>query len=187
MTTVVIKEIRDDAVIITGKFGQSAPSIGTFLNQAIGAPWLRRGKSVYVPLFVKRFANMLLPDGNGINEAAVDQMPDADPDQTSQESLGYTNEEVATYQGGQGTYTVNNMVMNFQKALMAIGYNLPRFGADGKFGPETQEQLKSFQQDYQLESSSGKMDRATAKMLAQALVDKGIQNSEDLQSALNAA
>jgi hypothetical protein len=187
MTTVVIKEISDNAVIITGKFGQAAPSIGTFLNQAIGAPWLRRGKSVYVPLFIKRFTNMLLPEGNGINEAALDQMPDADPDVTSQESLGFTNEEVAAYQGTQGTYTVNNMVSSFQKALMALGYNLPRFGVDGKFGPETQEQLKSFQRDYQLESSSGKMDRATAKMLAQALVDKNVQDSEDIQSALNAA
>jgi hypothetical protein len=186
MTTVVIKQITDDGVIIAGKeFGQAAPKIGTFLSQAIGAPWLRRGKSVLIPLFIKRFADFLLPDGSGIDYNKLNQTPDGNPDETSQESLGYTNDELASYEGDKGSYTVNTTVTAFQNALIQLGYTLPQFGADGKFGPETQQQLKKFQQDYQLENSLGKMDKTTAKMLATGLKQKNIQNSEQLQNTLN--
>lgn len=32
-----------------------------------------------------------------------------------------------------------------QERLLKLGYSLPRFGADGKFGDETEKALKAFQ------------------------------------------
>jgi hypothetical protein len=188
MTTIMIKEITEDGIIITGKeFGQASVKTASFLNRSVGAPWLRRGKSVAIPFFVKRLADVLLPDGSGIDENKLNLMPDTNPDQTSKESLGYVNDEVASYQGGQGSYTANPTVTAFQKGLMSLGYTLPQFGADGKFGPETENQLKHFQQDYQLDASAGKMDRTTTKTMVKALQYKNIQNMGDVENTLNAA
>jgi peptidoglycan hydrolase-like protein with peptidoglycan-binding domain len=136
---------------------------------------------------VKRLADILLPDGSGIDENKLGQIPDINPDQTSKDSLGYVNDEVASYQGGQASYIANPTVAAFQKGLMALGYTLPQFGADGKFGPETENQVKHFQQDYQIEASAGKIDRTTAKMMVKALQYKNIQNMGDVENALNAA
>ncbi len=36
-------------------------------------------------------------------------------------------------------------VMELQKVLMELGYNLPKYGADGEFGAETVEAVKAFQ------------------------------------------
>ena len=68
---------------------------------------------------------------------------------------------------------------------MLLGYPLPKFGADGKFGPETQEALKSFQQANSLSSSIGKMDRYTARKMSELLKSKNVANSDDLQNNLN--
>ena len=185
MTTIVIKKITDDAVVMSGKnFPQAAVSIKKFVDQAIGAPWLRRGKSVYVPFFVKRFSNMILPDGSNLDYAAIEEMADLDPDQTSMESLGWLRDDLASYEGDQGQYSINPTVQAFQNALLKLGYALPKAGADGKYGPETQIALKQFQLDSKLETSSGKMDRLTAQQLALELQDKGVVGSEDLQKTL---
>ena len=66
-----------------------------------------------------------------------------------------------------------------------MGYLLPKYGADGKFGPETIEQLKKFQTDNKLTSSLGKIDRYTTKKLSELLKTKNISDSEDLQNKLN--
>jgi peptidoglycan hydrolase-like protein with peptidoglycan-binding domain len=55
---------------------------------------------------------------------------------------------------------------------------------DGKFGPETQSQLTKFQEENKLTSSVGKMDRYTAKKMAEILKSKNIPDSETLQSEL---
>jgi peptidoglycan hydrolase-like protein with peptidoglycan-binding domain len=68
---------------------------------------------------------------------------------------------------------------------MKLGYPLPRFKDDGKFGPETLGALKKFQQDNGLTSSVGKLDRLTSKKLAELLKSKNIVGSEELQSSLN--
>ena len=117
---------------------------------------------------------MLLPDGSGIDYDKLDQMPDLDPDQTSQESIAYLQGDIAAYQGNSRQYSVESPVTNFQDALILLGYSLPRFGADGKFGPETQTALKQFQTDNKLESVLGRMDRLTAKTLALQLKRRGV-------------
>ena len=41
-------------------------------------------------------------------------------------------------------------IKNLQEGLMKLGYALPRFGADGDFGAETEAAVKRFQQDHGL-------------------------------------
>ncbi|MBM7573566.1 peptidoglycan DD-metalloendopeptidase family protein [Aquibacillus albus] len=41
-------------------------------------------------------------------------------------------------------------VQDLQKKLVSLGYRLPRFGADGKFGNETEAAVKAFQQDQRI-------------------------------------
>lgn len=42
-------------------------------------------------------------------------------------------------------------VVALQKKLMELGYNLPKYGADGDFGAETESAVKAFQEDHQLD------------------------------------
>lgn len=186
--TATIKEISGEQVKIAFKFAKGGTTttvpISTFVKNAVGAPWTRRGYSVAVPLFIKRFADYLTPQGE-IDYTKVEQLPELDPNVTSQESLEFLQEEVASYEGETKMYTKNTTVTNFQNALIALGYSLPKYGADGKFGPETQTVLKKFQEDNGLTSSIGKMDRTTARKLSELLKSKNIANSQELQNALN--
>ena len=186
--TGVIQEVTDTGVKVLFKGAKktwvTSVPVETFVKNAIGAPWLRRGYSVAMPLFIKRLSDVLLNDGS-INYDALDKMEDLNPDETSKESLDFMSEEVAAYEGESGRYNVDNNVSKFQDALIKLGYELPRFGVDGKFGPETQSQLTKFQQDNDLTSSVGKMDRYTAKKMVEMLKNNNIPDSETLQSELN--
>ena len=42
-------------------------------------------------------------------------------------------------------------VIDLQKKLMELGYSLPKYGADGDFGAETESAVKAFQEDHQLD------------------------------------
>jgi hypothetical protein len=186
--TGTIQKMTDNGVEILFKRGNrtwtTAVPVETFVKNAVGAPWLRRGSSVLVPLFVKRLSDVLMDDGN-IDYDTLEKMEDLDPDTTSKESLDYMSEEVADYEGDAGQYSESDTVKTFQNTLMNLGYSLPRFGADGKFGPETQQALKKFQEDNNLTSSIGKMDRYTARKMSELLKSKNVDNSEDLQVSLN--
>jgi len=184
--TAVIQKIEGDKVFV--KFGKGAVNqvpMNDFVKNTIGAPWGRRGYTTAVPLFIKRFSDFLLTNGEGIDETKVDKYEDLDFNQTSKESLEFLSEEVANYQGETGQYTVENNVTLVQNALILLGYLLPKYGADGKFGPETIEQLKKFQTDNKLTSSIGKIDRYTTKKLSELLKTKNISNSVELQNKLN--
>jgi peptidoglycan hydrolase-like protein with peptidoglycan-binding domain len=186
MTTGTIRNVTDDLVTIVFKNGATTTfPINTFIRNAIGAPWVRRGRGVLVPLFVKRFSDMLLPDGSDINYNLLDHFDDLDPDMVSQETLDYMQEELSQYEGDIGHYNVNQNVQLFQTSLVLLGYPLPRFGIDGKFGPETMGQLRQFQIDNNLTSSLGKFDRITARKMAEILDINNVQNSEKLQHSLN--
>lgn len=188
--TATIKSIDDNQVIVlfkqpgTKKLVSTAVPINTFVQNAVGAPWMRRGYSVLVPLFVKRLADYITSNGD-VNYEALAQIPDIDPNLTSKESLAFLQEEVASYEGETGKYTVNTKASSFQNALIALGYPLPKFGADGKFGPETQGALKKFQQENGLTTSLGKMDRLTARKLAELLKSKNKPDTDELQKTLN--
>jgi len=186
--TGTIQKMTDNGVEILFKRGNrtwtTAVPVETFIKNAVGAPWLRRGSSVLVPLFIKRLSDAIMDDGN-VDYEALEKMQDLDPDATSKESLDYMAEEVADYEGGTGQYSSNTTATTFQNALIGLGYPLPRFGADGKFGPETQQALKKFQEDNTLTSSMGKMDRYTARKMSELLKSKNIADSGDLQTSLN--
>jgi muramidase (phage lysozyme) len=62
-------------------------------------------------------------------------------------------------------------VADLQKALVALGYPLPRFGVDGIRGPETEAAIKKFQSDNRL-TASGKPDNATISKINDVLKSK---------------
>lgn len=185
-TTAKIMKVTDNGVLLKFKGGnEMMVPVETFIKNAVGAPWTRRGFGATVPFFIKRFTDMLTSDGSDVDYKKIDQLKDLDPSQTSKESLDYLQEEVSSYEGDEGNYTVSTNVTSFQQALELLGYKLERAGADGKFGPETKTQLEKFQKDNNLSSSLGKMDRYTARKLAEKLKSKNISNSQDLQNKLN--
>ncbi len=77
---------------------------------------------------------------------------------------------------GQFTLTVptgnkNPEVADIQKALVALGFPLPKHGVDGIRGPETSGAIRSFQQANKLEPS-GDLDQQTVDALNAALASK---------------
>lgn len=44
----------------------------------------------------------------------------------------------------------NETIRFLQKALLALGYSLPKYGADSWYGAETEDAVKAFQRDHQL-------------------------------------
>ena len=61
-----------------------------------------------------------------------------------------------------------NAVRMMQQALLALGYDLPRYGADGDFGAETEKAVKEFQKDKGL-SQDGVVGRKTWAALEKAM------------------
>lgn len=51
----------------------------------------------------------------------------------------------------KGTVISDDIVFQIQTALQLLGYSLPVWGIDGKFGPETKRAVKSFQNDLNLD------------------------------------
>ena len=135
-----------------------------------------------VPVITK--ATVRLFNNGTLNTEELNKMANIDSNQT-QKDLTQLSALVAEYEGESGKYTVNNKAKIVQQSLMKLGYPLPRFKDDGKFGPETLGALKKFQQDNGLTSSAGKLDRLTSKKLAELLKSKNIVGSEELQSSLN--
>ena len=142
-----------------GKFQEGAMKVPVekFVANTIGAPWGRRGYTVAAPFFIKQYAKMVNSVGD-IDPALLDQLDDLDPNMTSTESLAFLQEEVGSYEGDEGTYTVDQDVTSAQTMLSKIVYPIL---IDGKFGPQTKEALEKFQQDYGLSTSLGKLDNAT--------------------------
>jgi len=138
--------------------------------------------STYVPLIVKAIVRCVNSNGSidteKLNKIKISK-------EQAQKELNYLSGLVAKYEGDTKNYTVNNNATNVQNALIMLGYSLPKFGADGKFGPETKDALTKFQKENELTSSIGKMDRFTARKLSELLKSKNIKNSDEIQSALN--
>lgn len=51
-------------------------------------------------------------------------------------------------QQGSGSYTYSKEVENVQAGLNFLGYDLPRYGVDGLFGPETGDAVARFKKDH---------------------------------------
>ena len=66
-------------------------------------------------------------------------------------------------------------VMALQKQLMSLGFSLPRYGADGKFGTETEAAVKAFQSANQLEVDGIVGERTWAAL--ESMVQQGSTES----------
>lgn len=88
----------------------------------------------------------------------------------------------------KGSYTFQKGVESMQIGLILLGYELPRYGVDGLFGPETANAVNSFKKDNNIEvDENGKITTATPDMLS-VLIDKlkqrGVE-SEDLKKYID--
>lgn len=61
-------------------------------------------------------------------------------------------------------------VKTMQELLLQLGYKLPKYGADGEYGAETEAAVRAFQKDEQLEVD-GKYGDETHKALVDAIAD----------------
>ena len=68
-------------------------------------------------------------------------------------------------------------VKALQELLLQLGYDLPRYGADGEFGSETLEAVKAFQKDEGLEVD-GKYGEKSHAALMDAVADADMDGSE---------
>ena len=100
------------------------------------------------------------------------------------EGLPKENKEYGEYQGENKQYTFNQNVVTFQNALNMIGYNTGK--SDGKFGPKTKKALEQFQDEYNLSSSRGKMNSATADKMIEVLQAEKPDESTQIQNDLAA-
>jgi N-acetyl-anhydromuramyl-L-alanine amidase AmpD len=74
-----------------------------------------------------------------------DQMTGTQPAPTPPATATKPNLGALLRKGSKGT-----AVTNLQKRLVALGYKLPRYGADGVFGSETDTAVRAFQRDKKL-------------------------------------
>jgi len=77
---------------------------------------------------------------------------------------------------GERTYDKN--VEDLQTALQFLGYSLPEWGVDGKFGPETKRAVEKFQSGNNLDED-GKVTSKVLEKIIQSLEDKDYK-PEDL-------
>lgn len=193
MYTIYLKEIKPDGTVV-GLFGKKSNDtvlgqVGrvdaeTFLGRAIGGPWGRRGSSVAVPLFVKRMTDAMRDDGT-IDANFLLSSGELNADEVSAASLDFVPEDtVADYQGDTGQYSVSSNVTVIQNALLELDpKSLPKFGADGKFGPETLSAIEKFQEENGL-TPNKKADKAFVKKLIEKLPSDS-PNKKELNSLLN--
>lgn len=96
--------------------------------------------------------------GYGIPKWSLASTVKPDPAQPSKPTLKY---------GSKG-----KAVRDLQETLLALGYKLPRFGADGDFGSETEAAVKAFQKKQGLEVD-GIVGPLTHTSLDRALAESG--------------
>lgn len=77
-------------------------------------------------------------------------------------------------------------VRNLQRKLMALGYALPQYGADGVFGSETEMAVKEFQQDNNL-SVTGAVGPSTEKALNEKSPQTAMTNKNAVSSMFTEA
>ena len=75
-------------------------------------------------------------------------------------------------------------VKELQKDLMALGYRLPKYGADGDFGEETEEAVKKFQKDRKL-ASDGVMNKDDFAALTAALKSANVYSTVEITGHVN--
>lgn len=88
-----------------------------------------------------------------------------------------------------GSMEYKKSVESLQIGLILLGYELPRFGVDGLFGPETEKAVQKFISDNGIEVKDESTSTATPEMmviLIEKLRSKGI-TKDDLKKHINAS
>ena len=86
-----------------------------------------------------------------------------------------------------GSMEYKKSVESLQIGLILLGYELPRFGVDGLFGPETEKAVQKFISDNGIEVKNDSTSTATPEMLViliEKLKSEGI-SEEDLKKHIN--
>lgn len=95
---------------------------------------------------------------NNIFEAdEVKDKADLVTDDVSQFFNNLSNIDSTLYQEQRGGFQFRKEVESVQIGLLLLGYKLPRFGVDGKFGPETAAAVKQFKSDNNITDSDESM------------------------------
>ena len=88
-----------------------------------------------------------------------------------------------------GSMEYKKSVESLQIGLILLGYELPRFGVDGLFGPETEKAVDKFINDNEIEVKDDSTSTATPEMLViliEKLKSEGI-SEEDLKKHINSS
>ena len=87
------------------------------------------------------------------------------------------SDENKNFQYFPGKIVQDKDTESIQKSLQFLGFSLPKWGIDGKFGPETENAVKQFQKAVKI-TDDGKMDGFDLKYLVGALVLKGFTDKD---------
>lgn len=96
------------------------------------------------------------------------------------ESLLDQGEDVLIEKQVEGGYSFDDRVLDLQTALVLLGYELPKYGIDGLFGPETETSVREFQTDHEL-TDDGIIDYETIENI---LVDLSEYSDEEINDFL---
>ena len=132
-------EEEQQKLILAQKFGADAEA--QILNQRIEI--LEDYRKKYVDT-LKQIADLESKTAEDILGASGGETATASGTSVSGQA-GLVSEIKAVFGKGKKNSTSN--VKALQQALMALGYSLPKYGADGKWGSETLSALKKFQKD----------------------------------------
>jgi hypothetical protein len=176
---IIDMEFIDGVYQVAGKATKTI-RMGTwdFLKKYILIPSGKLNQT-FVPTATKILVRCINSDGT-VNQN-INKVPEIDINQISKEL-----EALTQYEGDSGKYTIQNTVKTFQRGLILLGKTM-KGNDDGKFGPSTKSALEAFQNENGLQGSLGKMDRVTAKKLADILntnKPKGNFNYQEIANSL---
>jgi peptidoglycan hydrolase-like protein with peptidoglycan-binding domain/lysophospholipase L1-like esterase len=98
------------------------------------------------------------------------------------ESLLDGGEDLLIEKQVEGGYSFDKRVQDIQTALVLLGYELPRYGIDGLFGPETEGAVLDFQTDNGMERADGIIDYETIEQILNQLADYDEEEINDFLS-----
>lgn len=132
-------ELPIGAWVYTGKSATDHPHIGTYT----GDGWVTEAQGTKAGVTRTKLTNSKWTYwglGKGMKFDFIPGKSDAKPEPES--TPAPSTDRPTLKKGSKGAY-----VTELQKILMNKGYKLPKYGADGDFGSETQTAVKKFQKD----------------------------------------
>lgn len=80
-----------------------------------------------------------------------------------------------------GNYKYSSLIEAIQVGLEYLGYDLPRYGSDGYYGPETSESIQKFKKDFNISTPGTIFTPEDTLVLLNTLKSKGF-NEKDLKN-----